>query len=431
MWKYLRSEVGQQAMPDVAYIPGHEPRDALLSASALRELEKNAHLKKYELYSAFWLLYAAHRLLRANANVLHGIKSLTREQMRHVQTLATVRDGVTLQRALIETLTMPNAATFAENLIRALDGALLQASLPTTVLLYDGLDVGFGSDERGIERRRAFVAGLVEAIEPLRGTCKRVAFKLFLREDMFGDLGIQNQSHLDAASVELKWEPSDIWALVLNVVWESKTYRNYIQVIDSSATEGRWPLDEESRVKLLTPLWGDEMERGNKIQTARFIQRRTADGKDRLFPRTVIQLLAAAVEHQATLASATDRVLRSASIIQGYNEASKRRVDDLRNEYVGLEVYLDALKGANPTGTETEIIAALRKGMKRKPAGARGGAAKGALHAGTGGWHKVMNRLLEVGVMREYKRARGADSQKKYETALLYRPGLGVKAFGV
>jgi hypothetical protein len=59
------------------------------------------------------------------------------------------------------------------------------------------------------------------------------------------------------------------------------------------------------------------------------------------------------------------------------------------------------------------------------------GATAGALHAGPGGWHKVIERLLEIGALREYKRARSDSGEKKYEIALLYRPGLGIKAFGV
>jgi hypothetical protein len=39
--------------------------------------------------------------------------------------------------------------------------------------------------------------------------------------------------------------------------------------------------------------------------------------------------------------------------------------------------------------------------------------------------------LLEIGVLREYKRAKGDGGEKKYEIALLYRPGLGIKTFGV
>jgi hypothetical protein len=43
----------------------------------------------------------------------------------------------------------------------------------------------------------------------------------------------------------------------------------------------------------------------------------------------------------------------------------------------------------------------------------------------------VIDRLLEIGVLGEYKRARGDGGELKYEISLLYRPGLGIKAFGV
>lgn len=58
------------------------------------------------------------------------------------------------------------------------------------------------------------------------------------------------------------------------------------------------------------------------------------------------------------------------------------------------------------------------------------GAPAGALHAGPGGWNKVIERLKEVGVLREYRKARGGAGETKYEIALLYRPGLGIKMFG-
>ena len=54
-----------------------------------------------------------------------------------------------------------------------------------------------------------------------------------------------------------------------------------------------------------------------------------------------------------------------------------------------------------------------------------------ALRAGPGGWHRVIERLVAIGVLREYRRARGEGGEQKFEIALLYRPGLGIKAFGV
>ena len=435
MWQYLLSSIGQTLVPDLAFIAGHGPKDALLSASALREIarDKAVKLEQRQLHGAFWLLYAANRLMQNDLKLAEQIAKVLRAEERSLlKQLSAAATARTLQAALTASLSYERAGTFAELLVRALDAELLSSGAGSTVLVYDGLDIGFGSEAHSLEMRARFVNGLVEAIEPLRGSCKRIGFKLFLREDLFSEIGIQNQSHLSAATVELKWEPSDIWALVLNLVSASAAYVSVVRSSDPSSGPGQWPKEEERRQALLVPLWGDEMERGNKISTARFIQRRTSDGKDRLFPRTLVQLLAAAVEHQGTLESASDRVLRSASIIAGYNKASQARVDDLRKEYVTLSAYLDALKGRKPTGTESELVSDLKRFFRKKPSGAtKKGAPAGALHAGPGGWHKVIERLLEVGVLREYKRAKGLAGEKKYEISLLYRPGLGIKAFGV
>ncbi len=431
MWRYLLSPIASNAVPNVSFAAGHGPKESALSASAFRELEKSAHLEKKQLHGTAMLLYAGWRLLRRSSErakrvtaQFHGVDA------RVVKALAAA-SSTDLQQVLVATLAKDNVGTLAERLIRTMDTELLRDGSETIILLYDDLDVGFGSDASAIERRRRYVSGFVAEIEPLRGACKRLAFKLFLREDVFAEIGIQNQSHLGAATVELEWKSGDIWALVLNVVSDSNTYRQYIKTIDPTASVGNWPSEEERRLRLLVPLWGDQMERGNKIQTGKFIQRRTADGKERLFPRTVIQLLAKAIDSQLAATPMPDRVLRSAAIKFGYIEASKQRVADLRKEYKDLEVYLDAFEERPPTGTESEIIDHLKKAARRTSAGAKKGATKGALHAGPGGWAKVIPRLLEVGVMREYKTARGEGRETKYEVALLYRPGLGIKLFGV
>jgi hypothetical protein len=131
-------------------------------------------------------------------------------------------------------------------------------------------------------------------------------------------------------------------------------------------------------------------------------------------------------------------VLHSRAIIEGYNKASEERVGDLRKEYVKLTAYLAALNDMKPTGTESEIVGYLKKRVDaRKTAKSSSGvkvnktAPAGAEHAGPGGWRKILDQLLEIGVLREYKRAKGDGGEKKYEIALLYRPGLGIKTFGV
>lgn len=431
LWTYLLSEVGGSTSPEMTYLAAHGPGSALLSANALRELERDKSIRMIprHVHGALWLLYAAKRLLTKFGGLLPTVVGgLRGDEKALIQSLMEA-DERGFQDALGRTLTCDRVGSLAEHVIRTLDQALLTSAATPVTLLYDGLDVGFGSDEKAIEMRARYVNALVETIEPLRGAFKRVFFKLFLREDIFSDLVIQNQSHLAAATVELRWEPRDLWVLALNLLSESPGYLEVIRGIDATASPASWPQEDERRQRLLEPLWGAQMEAGNKISTALFVQRRTADGKGRLFPRTLVQLLAAAVEHQQTIEARQDRVLRSAAIQSGYKKASEKRVDDLRKEYAGVSEYLDGLKGMTPTGTEAQIRDHIRKRSRRSSA--KGGVTAGALQAGPGGWHKVIERFLEMGVLREYRRGRGDDGSTKYEIALLYRPGLGIKAFGL
>jgi hypothetical protein len=189
-----------------------------------------------------------------------------------------------------------------------------------------------------------------------------------------------------------------------------------------------WTETDEVLRSLLYPLWGEQLEAGNKISTANYIQNRTEAGKKRLFPRTLVQLITAAVEEEKRQQSFRhDRVLRSTSIQTGFVEASKKRLMDLTKEYKHLEPYLVALQGMNPTGTREAIIRHLTARVKRKTAR---GAEAATLHTGPAGWKTVIDRLIEVGVLSEYKRARGEKGEPKYQVALLYRPAIGVKAFG-
>lgn len=441
LWQYLLLDVGRQAVPEVTFIAAHAPKNELVTPSAIREIERDSSVKleKRQLYGAFWLFYAANRILKECTSITPSLlMRFEGAERRLIKIIARAISAAELQDALVACLAHERAGTFAEKLIRGIDAELLAKGERPVVLLYDGLDTGFGSDERAIDTRSRFVNALVEAIEPFRGATKRIGFKLFVREDLYSSITIQNQSHLSAATIELTWKPSDLWLLALNLAAASPAYLGAVRRIDPSAGPGQWPRDEERLRQLLIPLWGDKMEKGNKVSTARFVQRRTSDGKDRLFPRTLVQLLASAIEIQSNLSPADDRVLRSRAIIEGYNKASEERVADLRKEYVKLTTYLAALNEMKPTGTDAEIIDYLKKRVgKRKnsptASGAKSvkGAPAGAEHTGPGGWLKVLDQLLEIGVLREYKRAKGDGGEKKYEIALLYRPGLGIKTYGV
>lgn len=429
LWTYLLSKPHSEG-DNITYIAAHGPSGKVfLSPKSMLELDRDKQFKRHAQHGAFWLLYGAWQVFREFKQMAGKIAPTFSANERKLVTRLASAEHAQLLPTLREAMEYDYVSSFSETLIKNIDQQLLDSNR-SICLLYDGLDVGFGSDEKSLDARKRFVLALVESIEPFRGALKRVFFKVFLREDIFADLDLQNQSHLKAATQELHWEPRDLWILTLNILAASPSYMNIVQSLEPQAGPGMWPSDDERRRRLLVPFWGEQMERGRKVTTSVFIERRTADGKSRLFPRTLVQLISAAVKHQTTIETSNDRVLRSAAILAGFDVASKRRVDDLLKEYEALTNYLGALKGMNPTGTVATITRHIARRMpKKRKAGM--GAEAGALHAGPGGWRKVVERLLEVGVLREYRRARGERGEQKYEVALLYRPGLGIKAGGV
>lgn len=440
LWRYLLSQTGQTMAPSTTFVAAHEPTGSMLSAAAIREVEQDRSLqvKKRQLHGAFWLLYAINRLLQSVPDLSVVADELSGVEKRLLRRLAEASESRAVHDAIVAALGHERAGTFAEEVIRKLDAVLLARGPQRYVMIYDGLDVGFGSQSEAIESRQRFINGLVGALEGLRGVCKRIGFKVFLREDIFADINIQNQSHLAAASVQLQWKSEDIWKLALELVSASPEYMKVIHAINPKASPSHWPDDEAQLQRLLVPLWGDKMEGGNKATTARWIQRRTSDGLGRLFPRTLVQFLIEAIKDQQRSEFVHDRVLRSSAIKAGFIAASKKRVNDLQQEYVTLEPYLQAIARMKPTGTGDEIrdymSRELNKATRARRAKAnkmaRRGAPVGALHAGPGGWSKVIERLREVGVLREYRKARGGAGETKYEVALLYRPGLDIKMFG-
>ena len=126
------------------------------------------------------------------------------------------------------------------------------------------------------------------------------------------------------------------------------------------------------------------------------------------------------VERKSEVRSEPDRVLRFRSLRQGVVEASKQRTDDLRTEYIELKPYLEALNGA-PAVASGERLRDVIKSKIGKP--------RIPLHLGAGGWSKVFNQLIAVGVFSKKMGNEGED--EKYSAALIYRDGLGLRSTGL
>jgi hypothetical protein len=181
--------------------------------------------------------------------------------------------------------------------------------------------------------------------------------------------------------------------------------------------------DEDALKALLHPFWGRTIEKGKQAYTANYILKRTSDAQGRLFPRTFIQMLNRAIEVEKLAKPAqgeSDRVLRFSSLQAGVREASKKRTDDLRTEYVELKPYLEALAGAPTVATGKTL---------KKHMGGKIGKPAIPLHLGAGGWDKVLDQLVTIGVFGRQQDAGGGE--ERYTAALMYRAGLELKGAGL
>jgi hypothetical protein len=345
--------------------------------------------------------------------------------------LSSVNQGA-LVRALLQLLQLKNIGTLAESMLASVDTWLYKNGGRALTLAYDGLDTGFGSAGDWEGRRDRFTEALVQVAGAAR-PARKVFFKLFLREDMWAAIKLQNQSHLAASKIELRWRPSDLWRMVLDTAMTSQTYAGVVRTLEPGV-QPPWSVSDETLVRLLEPLWGSTVERGKLAKTINYVQKRTMDAAQRLFPRTVAQVLDVAIQEERKRGEpAPDRVIRFTSLREGIRHASRQRVDDLVKEYVVLAPYLELLRGSPPTGTRKQFIDRMAKKFRDKTRqGRRGrsGAAPGSLHAGPGGWGNVIDALRVVGVIGPYSRGSTVE-EERLAVALLYRYGLDIPGSGL
>jgi cellulose biosynthesis protein BcsQ len=410
---------------DTTYVVGHAPRQELdpqglnLSADTFKEIEQAARMGETGTYKAFWILYCLLRLSKRTEEIGERVALSMPAQLRtRWKTLLGSRHTPDLA----DLLNFDRIATLAEEALTDLDRWLVEKP-QQYVLVYDGLDSGFqtGKPQVWYTRRERFVTGLLQVVAEWRNRLKRIQFKVFLREDIYLSVELQNRSHLDVAKHELRFGPTDLWQLALKIATTSPSFKS-LMAHAKTGSDGLYVGDDGELKALLYPLWGRTVEKGKKAYTANYILKRTSDAQGRLFPRTFIQMLDEAIKQEKKLGqrSESDRVLRFQALRQGVAVASARRVEDLRTEYVELKPYLEALRGAPAVASAEKLIAVMKPNIG-KPAL--------SLHMGTGGWRKVLDRLVAVGVMGR-KPGEGTDDER-LSVALLYRRGLGVKSGGL
>lgn len=222
--------------------------------------------------------------------------------------------------------------------------------------LYDLLDEDL--IEKGGVRSRALTGlfQLVQACDARRLTSIR--FKIFLREDIWSRIIFDNKSHFNGRDLLLQWTRADFLRLALRQAIQSK---EFAELVDRFSPVGNIDQADESSIdRALQLLWGSRREANLKSKyVSRWVYDRLTDSSKTTFPRSLNILLKEAKNYELTTNKGQlvppDRLLHTRSLNEGYFEASRKRCQEIREEYSELGPFFDVLGGKDILMSEEQL----------------------------------------------------------------------------
>ncbi|MFI2612599.1 tyrosine-protein kinase family protein [Kitasatospora sp. NPDC018619] len=228
------------------------------------------------------------------------------------------------------------------------------------MLLFDGLDTGFGNDAESRKRRTRAVSGLMTYLTETEGQMPRLPFKVMLRFDIWQDLRFENKSHLYGRSVQLMWrDPNDYFKTVLKQAARSAAFRQMLEEVRAGEKVDDWG-DEEVR-RAWNLLVGERMKGGKTAFTRNWVWNRLADGQGDHGPRSLSQLFHEAVqwERREEARSSYDRsIMRPRALVPSLDKISEEALQALQEEFPELESLIETLRSLRRTPIDAADIAA-------------------------------------------------------------------------
>ncbi len=220
------------------------------------------------------------------------------------------------------------------------------------VLLFDGLDVGFGSGPDDKRRRNSAISGLFDFWMNLESRLRRISFKIFLREDLWKSIRFENKSHLYGRSVTLKWnEPLMYFKVAIRQADQSEAFHKALEGVtrkDHHHLPRRfenWSKDDLQAAWNL--LVGERMKGGKTAFTRNWVWSRLADGKNDHSPRYLLQLFHRIVawEKDEHLKSPYERsIVRPRAMEKCLPDVSHSAMDALLEEFGELGTLIDHIQ---------------------------------------------------------------------------------------
>ncbi len=243
--------------------------------------------------------------------------------------------------------TLPQFGLLLNDWLARLDAV----SKADTLLLYDGLDTGFGSNPKDRTRRGEAIEGLFALWMDRAEALQNLRFKIVLREDIWRKVRFENKSHLFGRSVTLQWrDQATFLKVVLKQALRSKSFgvlldSNPGSTRLSDTDAGIWTDGEVYSAWNL--FVGDRMKGEKTAFTRNWVWSRLADGNQDHSPRHLLQLFSAVVdwERQEHKKAPYERsIVRPRALAASLPVVSTEALEALQEEFPELEPLLRLLQ---------------------------------------------------------------------------------------
>ena len=321
-----------------------------LGNAALASVEES--FEERPVWAIFWPCYSA---LAAYFALPEEQRAAPPERFGiSIESLNSVYDELSTLDLILHMIRQPMAAILAARWLRDLNESATRKHL----LLFDGLDTGFGNDAESRKRRTRAVSGLMTFVMEMEGNIPSLPFKVMLRFDIWQDLRFENKSHLYGRSVQLMWrDQNDYFKTVLKQAVRSEAYRQMLMEVRMAPNVDEWG-DEEVR-RAWNILVGERMKGGKTAFTRNWVWNRLADSQGDHGPRSLSQLFNESVqwEKREEARSGYDRsIMRPRALVPSLDKISEWALQALQEEFPELDSLVEALRTLRRTPIDTEDI---------------------------------------------------------------------------
>ncbi|MFQ5853101.1 MAG: ParA family protein [Candidatus Binatia bacterium] len=266
---------------------------------------------------------------------------------------------------LTQVLREPQIGLLAWDWLQSLDMRLEDELL----VMFDGLDTGFGNRHEERERRTRASEGLFAFVMDRESALEHMHFKILLREDIWRKLRFENKSHLYGRSVRIEWRSQGDYAkTVLKQALRNDAFTRLVEeAVPSLAKEDIDSWSDDKVFQVWNVLVGERMKGGKTAFTRNWVWNRLADGNGDHGPRALLQLFreATAWEQEEHQRNPYDRtVIRPRALIASLDRVSEEALQALLEEFAELEEFVAQLRSIGRSPMEASEIESLAEQLR-------------------------------------------------------------------